>query len=90
MNTEREYEDDFEDLDGENAAAQSAGLAYITQIGLAEAKKLGAIPAGIKLPQDVKLYAVHLADGRTVAVMDNWASAYGAAVQNHLTPVSVH
>jgi hypothetical protein len=89
MNTEREYDDELEEFD-ENAAVQSAGLAYITPIGLAEAKKLGAIPKGIKLPQDVKLFALHLADGRTVAVMDNWASAYGAAVQNHLTPVSVH
>ena len=85
-----ERNDDIEDFEGENPAVQNAGLAYITPIGLEEAARMGAIPDGIKLPAGTKLYAVHLADGRTVAIMDNWASAYGAAVQNHLTPVSVH
>jgi hypothetical protein len=88
MNTERD--DEMEDFEGDNPAVPHAGLAYITQIGIEEAARLGAIPDGIKLPEGTKLYAVHLADGRTVAIMDNWASAYGAAVQNHLTPVSVH
>lgn len=86
----RERDDDMEDFEGEGPVVHSAGLAYITPIGIEEAARLGAIPEGIKLPADAKLYAVHLADGRTVAIMDNWASAYGAAVQNHLTPVSVH
>lgn len=86
----RERDDDFDDFEGENPVVQDAGLAYITTIGIEEAARMGAIPEGIKLPPDTKLYAVHLADGRTVAIMDNWASAYGAAVQNHLTPVSVH
>ena len=86
----RERNDEFEDFEAEGPAVQSAGLAYITTIGVEEAARLGAIPDGIKLPDGAKLYAVHLADGRTVAIMDTWASAYGAAVQNHLTPVSVH
>lgn len=88
MVTERN--DEFDDFDGEGATVRNGGLAYITQIALEDAARLGAIPDGIKLPADTKLYAVHLADGRTVAIMDTWASAYGAAVQNHLTPVSVH
>ena len=88
MNSERN--DDYEDFEGENPAVHNSGLAYITTIGVEEAARLGAIPDSIKLPEGTKLYAVHLADGRTVAIMDNWASAYGAAVQNHLTPVSVH
>jgi hypothetical protein len=87
MVTERNEE--FDEFEGD-APVRSDGLAYITPIGIEDAARLGAIPEGIKLPADTKLYAVHLADGRTVAVMDNWASAYGAAVQNHLTPVSVH
>jgi len=86
----RERNDEIDDNEAEGPVVQNAGLAYITQIGIEEAARLGAIPDGIKLPADAKLYAVHLADGRTVAIMDNWASAYGAAVQNHLTPVSVH
>jgi hypothetical protein len=87
----RERDDELDDFEGfDNPAVPHAGLAYITTIGIEEAARMGAIPEGIKLPADAKLYAVHLADGRTVAIMDNWASAYGAAVQNHLTPVSVH
>ena len=88
MVTERN--DELDEFEGEGGQVQNAGLAYITPIGLEDAARLGAIPDGIKLPADTKLYAVHLADGRTVAIMDTWASAYGAAVQNHLTPVSVH
>jgi len=65
-------------------------LAYIKQVGLSEARALGAVPSDIKLPENVKLYAIHAADGTPIAIMDNWASAYGAAVQNDFVPVSVH
>ena len=65
-------------------------LAYIKPIGVAEARALGAIPEGIKLPKDVTLYAIHAGDGTRLAIMDNWAAAYGAAVQNEFIPVSVH
>ena len=65
-------------------------LAYIKSIGEAEARALGAIPKGIKLPKDVRLFAIHAADGTRLAIMDNWAAAYGAALQNEFIPVSVH
>jgi hypothetical protein len=65
-------------------------LAYIKRIGLKEARALGIIPSDIRLPEGVKLYAIHAADGTPIAIMDNYASAYGAAVQNDFVPVSVH
>lgn len=65
-------------------------LAYIKPIGVAEARALGAIPKGIKLPKDVRLFALHAADGTRLAIVDNWAAAYGAALQNEFIPVSVH
>jgi len=65
-------------------------LAYIKQIGADEARALGMVPSDIVLPDGIKLYAIHSADGTPLAIMETWASAYGAAVQNNLTPLSVH
>ena len=65
-------------------------LAYIKPIGATEARALGIVPSDIKLPDGIKLYAIHSADGTPLAIMETWASAYGAAVQNNLTPLSVH
>lgn len=69
---------------------EGARLAYIKAIGVDEARALGAVPSDIKLPEGVKLYAIHAADGTPIAIMDTWAAAYGAAVQNDLIPLSVH
>jgi hypothetical protein len=38
----------------------------------------------------MKLYVLHAEDGSVLGFTDAYASAYGAAVQNELTPVSVH
>ncbi|HTL27693.1 MAG TPA: DUF1150 family protein [Tepidisphaeraceae bacterium] len=66
-------------------------LAYIKTIDLEEARALGVIiPSEIRLPQGVKLYALHAADGTTLGITDTWASAYSAAVQNNFVPLSVH
>jgi hypothetical protein len=66
-------------------------LAYIKTIGLDEARAMGlVIPSEIKFPKDVKLYSLHAADGRTIGITDNWASAYSAALQNNFVPLSVH
>ena len=45
---------------------------------------------GGRLPAGTKLYAVHLTDGRRIAVMDDRNRAFAAAVQHDLHPVSVH
>jgi hypothetical protein len=65
-------------------------LAYIKPTGLAEAKRLGIVPDGIELPEGIKLFVLHGVDGRVLGYTDAWDSAYGAAVQNELTPVSLH
>jgi hypothetical protein len=65
-------------------------IAYIKPTGSDEAHRLGLIPANIDLPEGTKLYVLHAADGSVLGFTDAWASAYGAAVQNELTPVSVH
>lgn len=65
-------------------------IAYIKPTGNDEAHRLGIIPEGIQLPEGVKLYVLHASDGSVLGYTDAWESAYGAAVQNELTPVSVH
>jgi hypothetical protein len=65
-------------------------IAYIKPTGSEEAHRLGIIPAGIELPPGMKLYVLHGVDGRVLGYTDAYASAYGAAVQNDLTPVSLH
>jgi len=88
------FEDDdespeIEDLDG--PVFEGARLAYIKAIGLDEAKAMGLVVLSeIRLPANVKLYALHAADGTTLGITDNWASAYSAAVQNNFVPLSVH
>ena len=65
-------------------------IAYIKPTGSEEAHRLGIIPPGIELPPGAKLYVLHAVDGSVLGFTDAYASAYGAAVQNDLTPVSVH
>jgi len=65
-------------------------IAYIKPTGSDEAHRLGLIPPGIELPPGVKLYVLHAVDGSVLGYTDAYNSAYGAAVQNELTPVSLH
>jgi hypothetical protein len=67
-----------------------ARMAYIKPTPAQEAKRLGIVPPGIKIPDDMKLFVLHASDGRVLGFTDAWESAYGAAVQNELTPMSVH
>ena len=89
---EETYDDDSPDTGGlEGPVFVGARLAYIKTIDLDEAKAMGlVIPSEIKLPPNVKLYALHAADGTTLGITDDWASAYSAAVQNNFVPLSVH
>jgi len=80
---------DFEDGPESGEVAQGR-IAYIKPTGSEEAHRLGIIPPGIELPPGVKLYVLHATDGSVLGYTDAYASAYGAAVQNDLTPVSVH
>ncbi|MDE2135754.1 MAG: DUF1150 family protein [Alphaproteobacteria bacterium] len=65
-------------------------IAYIKPTGSAEAHRLGIIPPGIELPPGAKLYVLHAVDGSVLGYTDAYDSAYGAAVQNELVPVSLH
>jgi hypothetical protein len=65
-------------------------IAYIKPTSGEEAHRLGLIPANIELPKGVKLYVLHAEDGSVLGFTDAYASAYGAAVENELTPVSLH
>jgi hypothetical protein len=92
-NRDVEYRNDDpeETLDVEAPVFEGTRLAYIKVIGLDEARAMGlVIPSEIKLPQGVKLYALHAADGTTLGITDTWDSAYSAAVQNNFLPLSVH
>jgi hypothetical protein len=85
------YDDPDETLEFEAPVFEGTRLAYIKTIGLEEARALGlVIPSEIKLPQGVKLFALHAADGTTLGITDTWDSAYSAAVQNNFVPLSVH
>jgi len=74
----------------QGAPFHTGRIAYIKPTGDAEAHRLGIIPPGITLPEGAKLYVLHAVDGSVLGYTDAWESAYGAAVQNELTPVSVH
>lgn len=82
--------DRFESEDLDEARLMGGRLAYIKPTGSDEAHRLGLIPANIELPEGVKLYVLHAEDGSVLGFTDGYASAYGAAVQNELTPVSLH
>jgi hypothetical protein len=79
-----------ERFETEDNMASFGRIAYIKPTGSEEAHRLGLLPENMELPQGVKLYVLHAEDGRVLGFTDGWASAYGAAVQNELTPVSVH
>jgi len=68
----------------------SGRITYIKPTSNEEAHRLGIIPDGIQLPKGAKLYVLHAEDGSVLGYTDAWETAYGAAVQNELTPVSVH
>ena len=88
---EIDEEDDDELMEINAPVFEGTRLAYIKSIDLDEARALGVvIPSEIRLPQGVKLYALHAADGTTLGITDTWASAYSAAVQNNFVPLSVH
>jgi hypothetical protein len=85
--------DKHEVFDNDAVAAQGGNahrIAYIKPTDVKEARAQGIIPPGITVPDGVKLYVLHAVDGSVLGFTDAWASAYGAAVQNELTPVSVH
>jgi len=82
--------DTEEFYDGEDEGWNPERIAYIKPTGTEEARKLGIVPPGIQLPPGATLNLLHSIDGIVMGYTDSWDGAYGAAVQNELTPVSVH
>ena len=80
----------FDKLFESDEQADGARIAYIKPTGTEEARRLGIVPPGIQLPPGATLYVLHATDGTVLGYTDSWDGAYGAAVQNELTPVSVH
>lgn len=82
---------EFLEIDeSESGPFDAEKLAYIKPTAAEEARRLGILPPGIKIPDGMKIYVLHASDGRVLGFTDAWETAYGAAVQNELTPVSVH
>ena len=63
---------------------------YVREVGVEELKGSGVIPVDAPVPPTQKFFALHAADGRRVAVVDNRDMAFVAARQHELEPVSVH
>lgn len=83
--------ENFDDMDERNFSTfDPSRIAYIKPTLAEDARRMGIIPEGIKLPAGMKLYVLHAIDGRVLGFTDAWDSAYGAAIQNDLTPMSVH
>lgn len=78
------------DTDNINENVAEHPVVYVREVSPETLIAEGAMPEGSILPAGTKLYAVHLTDGRRIAVMDDRARAFAAALQNDLTPVSVH
>ena len=84
--TDRFDTDEFED----QPQFVPGRITYIKPTDSEEAHRLGLLPANIDLPDGMKLYVLHAEDCSVLGFIDGYASAYGAAVQNQLTPVSLH
>jgi hypothetical protein len=80
----------FPDMEAATTQPFDARIAYIKPTPVDEARRMGILPPGIEIPDNVKLYVLHASDGRVLGFTDAWESAYGAALQNELTPLSVH
>jgi len=78
-------------LDAEAIAKLIApNTVYVREVGVDELKGSGVLPDDVLVPSSQKFFALHLADGRRVAVMDDRELAFAAARQHDLEPVSVH
>lgn len=63
---------------------------YVREVDVEELKGLGVIPIDAPISKKQKFFALHAADGRRVAVLDNRDMAFSAAREHELEPVSVH
>lgn len=74
--------------DDELAGLGQGSIAYLRQIDSDELR--GRFPGMPDIESGLKLWAVFAADGRPIMLTDARASALAGAIQNDLTPVSIH
>jgi hypothetical protein len=72
----------------EFAALGDGEIAYIKTLSPQEAKQM--YPQLEGLPQGIKIFAVHAADGTPLALTDTHFAAIENAKEHNLEPVSVH
>jgi hypothetical protein len=63
---------------------------YVREVDVEELKGSGVLPIDAPVPAKQKFFALHAADGRRVAILDNRDMAFVAAREHELEPVSVH
>lgn len=72
----------------ELAGLGQGSIAYLRQIDSDELR--GRFPGMPDIESGLKLWAVFAADGRPIMLTDARSSALAGAIQNDLTPVSIH
>ena len=72
------------------AAMGAHNTVYIREVAAADLEAEGAVPEGMVLPKDTKLYAVYSAMGIRMAVLDDRERAFASARMYEMEPVSVH
>ena len=71
-------------INGFDFSPFDTGMVYIKPIDA------GLVPGLSEIPAGTTVYAVHAADGRPLAVVNNRDAAFIAARQYNMEPVSVH
>ncbi len=75
----------------EFAALGDGEIAYIKTLDPVAARTIYPQVEGLDgLPQDIKIFAVHAADGTPLALTDTHYAAIANAKEHNLEPVSVH
>ncbi|MGI9378040.1 MAG: DUF1150 family protein [Methyloligellaceae bacterium] len=63
-------------------------VAYIRELLSEQAQQL--YPTLEDMPEGIKVFVVHAADGTPIALADSRTAAVGNALENDLHPVSIH
>ncbi len=76
------------------AALGAPEMAYVREIAgedlIEEMRRDSYTGPVLNIPPHQKFYALYAADGTRLAVADSREAVIGAALQYHMTPVSVH
>lgn len=87
MDKDMKLERTHDAIDLENLGLKD--IVYVRSVTSDEVKAYDQEAFG-DLPDGVRLYSVHRANGTPVALLDDRATAFAAATQYEMTAVSVH